>query len=1598
MTSNFVLSLLCSVALCLVSPACCVAQSGDATADNAAADETDDSILSRKWSAPAGRSPDAREALQKFQNALETMRSTPPDDVNWNGILPDLYAILSADSDAMIAEGPAAEGNDLQSILLARSQPLFSLKSTTEQLIGELPPPGRAAWQQLYAERAAAELQSALKQNDRSALENVALSFFHTPAGYQAVARLGSEYLDSGRPVLAARSFERLRSAAPFRRDNEPFISLRTAATWQALGRDDRSTEILTDLQKWMAERGGGTGAGAELLKASPKELTKWLRQTVPGHMSDEPLMSEWRQFQGSSGRSGRVTEISPVGKLLWSSLTTGFPARSTIVDRGPFIAPWLDSDDEPYPKTQGQIAAVVELGLEHLNRVDRESWTVQLPACYPITVGRVAVFRTMRKLRAVDIDSGEIRWESFLSDPAFSDQFSLQSARAAVNIPRRDLRSPVNQVQDALLWARSRLDRTTGTLSSDGRFVYCIDECGIPLRASGLGRASLLDTGPKRWNRLRAYDLKSGSLVWDIGGEPSEPRLGTAGTAFLGVPVRSENELLILGEDDGSIRLLSLQPETGELNWSHEMMHAISPVSRAAVRRASGDSPTIVNGLVICSATTGLITAFDPSQRRIAWGTRYDSVIRPPPVSRTTFMGGMHQYLDDARLKDTERWRDSTIVAAGGRLLATPLDSNELLCLNAADGKVIWSHMRGDGVYLAGVFHEQVVIARDSGLTALKLSTGKPLWSTEFDRRIVSGRGICSGDTYHLPLSVVQATPSQPKNVGADDFTLKPVRGSLVSVDLKTGRILAESPTPHRRPLGNLAAAAGVLISQSYDSVVAIETPDSLDQRIMQTLAATPSDAAMLEKRARVRLHRGLQEEGFTDLMKAVELKAGRSAESLLIQQALERRRRGKPVPVETFQILQSADLNAESRVTLRRLRIDSLNQEGRLAEAFQLILDYAEADHGEDGSDGFADYSVVDTESTVPMHRWLSSQLSLVWKKSQNASPAGAKQREQIESAITSSLNAARSAKDSAAVKQWLDRFEWHTLAATARLELAAGLDTDKDLPAIESQLLPLLSADDQSIALQAEARLLDLWIRKNRVKPALVRLDAFAAAAGDTVVFEGKTGTQLVQEWLALDSVKQAAEFGDWPDREPKLATAAIPPVREFRRIQLSPIGKRSEATRGWNLEIVNDAVIAFDSMGRSAWTVTEENLPPLSTPISRQRTYAGWMSSGHLLVLILGTDFITLDLSGDQPKVLWSRSVLAYDTGGFVTGRKRSELGHFLLLSSSRSSRPLGSVDLLTSQYLAYRSGPILHVVHARTGKPVWNRPLAVPDGLIFGSDRYIVIAEPGPGDTTVIDLRDGRTIARVELPERYVMTAAVGHDPVLLVQSDKGWAVERFDILTGKPVWSYKGDAESVVRPLSRNSMMILSPNGAIRVLDVHSGTLSFDLKSEPFERLGTVYGHETDFGFVCFTSSPGPAFRAGVTPLPGQGSNQHRVSGSAFAIDIRSRKLLWRRPIEDQQLAPSQPRDIPAVVLAGVNRKADPKRPGIPLQEFPLHVLDPRTGKSILQTTEKEAVSSYRTSGNPESRIVDLSFGTKKLTFHFKDEPAADDAQSDQAP
>ena len=315
------------------------------------------------------------------------------------------------------------------------------IKKFTLDIIGRMSDGGRQAFELQYGTTAKRLLENALTEGDFSEILNISRRYFHTKAGYEATYLVGIALFDRGEPLAAALKLQELQQWPQAWESLEPGLSLAETCCWLQCGDREKAEATAKRLlgrdpdflQSW---RPSGTPASG--LPESPKnadELLALLEVQLPSAATFRTASLEnWMMPGGNPARSGEAKGGVPLLRRIWS-----IPhAEKPLVDA---CLQWADQEC-------------------------RRAKVPMLPSLQPIVVNDRVFMRNIDTLTAVDFNSGKRLWEAPIAPTDMQDA-KLAIQQRAQNAANTSLR----------MW----LDRTYGTLSSDGARVFAVEDLVVP-------------------------------------------------------------------------------------------------------------------------------------------------------------------------------------------------------------------------------------------------------------------------------------------------------------------------------------------------------------------------------------------------------------------------------------------------------------------------------------------------------------------------------------------------------------------------------------------------------------------------------------------------------------------------------------------------------------------------------------------------------------------------------------------------------------------------------------------------------------------------------------------------------------------------------------------------------------------------------------------------------------------------------------------------------------------------------------------------------------------------------------------------------------
>jgi outer membrane protein assembly factor BamB len=929
-------------------------------------------------------------------------------------------------------------------------------------------------------------------------------------------------------------------------------------------------------------------------------------------------------------------------------AMVRGNPARNAVAEGGePLLSMrWrVPTSDHP----------LIEAMLQELraDEDDHEQW--MLPGVHPLVVNDVVLMRTTRNLLAVDFNSGKRLWEGPPAEDPFEAMLSsgLQDPQG-YNGPGGY--HPGQRIEQNLR-IRMFSDATYGTLSSDGQCVFAVED--LPLETAFAGRNMFIagnrhndDSGPHACNRLAAYDIRTGRLKWHLGGSADEFNLPLAGSFFLGPPLPLMDQLFVLAESKGGIRLEALDAKTGAEIWAQQLADVERDILNDPLRRVAGVSPSYADGILVCPTGDKSIVALEAATRSLLWGYTYTAEVDLGQQQAAFFaMQGM----PDVSLN--VRWTDSSVVIADGYVLATPVDSNELHCLKLVDGTLCWTEPRQDDLYLACVHDKKAVLVGRQGVRALRLA---PPSKEEVERargekagKAEPGQGDLSGDPAIDPREdsvrplaawdgrkVAYPPGAAPSGTGfqSGDLYYVPLsNGEVIGIDLNEGRIVSTAKGRGSVP-GNLVCYKGKIVSQRADAVEVYYQLVALRKLVEHRLAANPDDAQALSLRGEILWREGNLAEAIRCFRRSLEL-AGNPGTRVLLRESLLDGLRVDFARVRSHadEIPPLCDEPAQ-QATYLCLMGSGLQRAGEFHAALEQYRRLVALDRRHRGME------TIDKSLSVRRDRWLEGQLASL----REAAPPDVKA--ELDGFVASSWQETQKAGTVQAMRQFLDYFAEQPLGIEARQALVHKYRQAGNFLAAEMLLGEEERSGDPRRMVAAAVEMADLLRQAGRPQDAAVYYRRLAGGMAGAAAPDGKTGKQWIESLPADDPVRPLLTAASpWPLGNVQVETIAPKkaPMPTYNQFTIEFQGDRAPFFQETTVELhqVPPQLIGRDGYGNVQWhlalmEIARENHFSLNPGTMRVQ------AQGHLLLVSVGDKVLAVDTlckPGGAARLLWHQDL-------------------------------------------------------------------------------------------------------------------------------------------------------------------------------------------------------------------------------------------------------------------------------------------------------------------------------------------------------------------
>ena len=1448
---------------------------------------------------------------------------------SWSDAATALDEIVAGDRDVFVKRAEAAPANGTATIA--------SIKSEAARLIAALPKAGREAYEAQFRGQAERALADAVAGNDADGIVTVARRWTSTAAGRRAALLAAVQALEAGQPLVAAAWLDRL-AAADAARGLEPTLSVMRAVAWRQAGDITTATAILERMRN--AAPGGVRIAGRDVpLSFSTGEAARWLDELLGAVTGSGAVEGDWRQPRGTATRNGIASASRPLLAARFRVPVTRHPAEGRL--------------------------------LEGRRQAFADQDVPLLPAALPVAVDGMILLRTPGGLLAVDFVTGKRTW--LQPGAAGGDEGDDSDDQARGRLPR---------VFDNL---------TEGGLASDGRLVFAIDSHPDAFLSGGATAFGPLLRRGTKWqggNTLSAYEVRGrGRLRWRLPAAMPAAGAATSMAWFMGAPLVVGDRLFVMVEERSEVRLDVLRAADGAVEWSQPL----ADVDEAQAirsgefrsRQLAGLSPALGGGVLVCPLGNGTVVAIDLATRELRWAHEYRRSPREaPPRPEGGIRGrlpGRAGFATPARgdtPADADRWRDEGPIVAGDRVLLTPHDADELICLDLRDGVVRWTLPRDHRLLtLAGVVGDRVIVVGTRDVEAVDLATGRGLWKCPFgvDGAAPSGRGVLTADRLFLPLDVPE----------------------VIEIGLADGTIVSRSPARGGVVPGNLVAYRGEMIALGTESLDVFHQVAALEPRVETAARSQPDDAWAAHWRGQLDIDRGRVAAGLGSLLRADQLAPGSLPPDAMASALAAATARDFAAAGPAWKAFADrAGTGATAQAALRNVVDCFLRADDRSA-AWEVCRELLAADEAAAAgltTDG-ADRPVRLTDRA-----WFHGRLA---RLRAGAAPA-------LGTEIDARLAAA--VADADAIAEPAERLRRLDLLAARFSALPAGLAARQRI-ALDGPASGRASGGDGVDPVRRDLWLLELARGGNAGQRAQATgaLEAARREDGPEAGLDAWPLGRVKQQRPPIDRRARAEDARSRPLTLPVEATprSLLPglslaydpqasriwfldgygrPLGEPLAVDRPDVGPLLTAAQAAAIEAVSQGRVVFV---RSAATVS---------------AFAIGDAAGNRR---LWTTAVSAARSGQPPVALRLRQPLAglHRQGEIPLGERITEPGDaFAVAGSTIWCGPR------TSGVPIYESRA-LTILDPASGAVLWERHRLPPANELLADEEVVCVCTPSGRGSLVLSMADGRVLREVDLPDRRSRLLTAGR---LLLAIAPGPAaddarqqervvLEVWDVAAGtrRPLAEFSGMARA--RSAGPGRLAVVEPAGQLTLLDLSRQAVAFTttlpdmpdrcdvLQVVPWmDRLLVLVGRRDDGG-------AGQPDQASIIPLQQTmlaGHDGQMVSYSIWSVDASSGARLWDVPatVAHHCLHPVQPASLPLLLFCRQIQGTTARD----TTQLSVLCLDKRTGHAVFEDdrirVQPHLLHGCEMTGDPMAHTITVrSRGgdAQEVVLRFTGEPLA---------
>ncbi|MCA9216866.1 MAG: PQQ-binding-like beta-propeller repeat protein [Planctomycetales bacterium] len=1445
-----------------------------------------------------------------------------------------------------------------------------SLRSRAEQMLANLPKAARDLYQLQYGAEAQRLLESALSEFDIAKLAEVRRRFGATDAGVIASMVIGRHQLNAQRPMAALLCFERLSQSDPARQKFGAELTLLHAIAARRSGQDEKAMKSLVALKQQLSNGKVTIGQEQVDLFTDDSNAIQWLDEVAGLVVVTETVpVSEWLTHRGDSQRNANAAGSMPLLNRQWTVPVTNPLTDAELIDR--------------------------------LQTRAREHLTPLVPSIQPLITADTAFIRGTQHIVAVNMSNGKRIW-SF----GDFDHFSGNSGQTA---SERNTTTEHRLLNDSVY----------GRLASDGRLLFLVERLNPDsadyrsYQQDPVGRfPQVMPTSAEPNFLIALHIANEGKYHWKVGGKTGEQEPKLAGVFFLGPPIVANDELYVIGDRNNEILLFALEPDTGKLIWSQQLAHSDTRsryVYMRSPRRTVGAVPSFANGILVCPTSSGAVVAVDVTSRSLLWGYQYPILTNQRRSNRLT-----------SGPVPSGNWLDSTAVIFDGKVLLTPIESDELHCLNLADGSSEWARSlqrTSDKLFVACVYSDVIAIVGKHDVYGVDLKDGQQRWKTSLAEAGSPFKDMPSGYGFR-----------------ADKHYFLPTMERLLKIDLTNGDIVDAIKCDET--LGNIVPYKDHIVSLGLDYLRRYHRQDRLANAVAKKLEESPNDPWALEQHGALLFKEGRVKEGAEAIARAIQVYPADvperdEAKRLLVSVALAALEENYAKHSALADDIEQWIERPEDRQRYLLVRANGLLTASRPKEALQaftsLIFDYPRK---------VAYSKTIIDEKTQHVVRHDRSVRAGVQTALSQLPDADAQSFLAVLQQRALDVLATR---DRVRIRRCLDELGTLRVAEPLRVYLAQQLAEDNPAEA-EQILLPVLSSNNSDLAAQTHCLLAEIYTTADYYKEA-AKLYAIAKSKWpDAQVGDGETVEQKIRKFDATSSVGRQLRTSDtWNYGATSFGTSPRTTVGQRATYTIPVVSQRTSSSLDPNFDLWHsyNTLVVTDRLGRERSRITATMNTTSSSSVrpttSHQLGTMSLVNLGNVVVAVNNLNAIDptkrtrRGLSASN--VMWPEN---YNSSTPITTQSAQidrSAEYWNQEMPFPRNRQIYAIASVSANGIVYLKETQLICVDPLTGEEVWSRNDVKANSRVWGDGEFVFVVESPRSKllqgevksnvARVFHVNDGSEDTNVSIPDSKRIWTTFGRnvltwDDVPTNDDNDVRNLCLVDPITQTKLWQREFVFSEVRKPSDGDPIVvegagcvvddgfvaIVEPSGGCTVLDVRTGeSVGNAVFATGNRKIYRVTLQVSDSQFTVAVLFRMRSERNAQYSYYKPTTEVSLCDGIVHAISRKTGQPLWERPMEVERFGMFDrlPRDLPVMLFARLTRPRSSGQASRSTQRrADIVCVDRRDGR-LLFALERQTVpsSEYRVEANSEQSIEFRLPNNKSYRLQYSDHPLAPSPPAD---